>query len=584
MSRRESATAVCAAAALLLMVGCSRVPPGGATVTAGGGPGGGLQPGSVTGTPGAGGAGAPGGGVTGPGGSVSGPGGTAGGTGLGTGSGTGSGTGTGAGTGSGTGSGDGGASGLSGPGIKGHTIHVVFHAKLNDCGPDPQSAKSGTLAAKGYKTYADYVKYFNSYILGPYGWKLTYELIDDGGQYCPEVARAAALKIIKEIKPFAVLGDSTNGDAGSVLADIVTSAHYLNIGLSWQTFDEFKKRNPYAWSIFSIAQQQDQYLAEWIGSRVKGTPGSNPTTGAAEPRVFGMLTVDNAENHKLASLLKANLASRGVTLTHEYFVSSDPGVAAQSATNTVLKMKNDGVNTLIFAIPYTSLSSLLVHTSAMGNQGYTPDLLGSRYGVVFFDELIDQRVWAHFRGIFNGSPALMRASGTNQKYLDINENGAAYKYAWNQEGNTDDADNQGNTPNVWATLSVLGEGILNAGPVLNAQTFANGMDLTSHGAVAECMSWRLFGRPWTYGIYDSQNQQHEGAVYGYDDGYWVKKKNDFGTVGYYESYDSYRYFIGGDLPNKATGDTGGTASPDIPKQPRIGVLANKSCVPLGYRD
>lgn len=568
-ARPERAAGVCAALALLLLVGCSRIPPGGVAANANAGLGAGMQPGGVTTTAGASGAipGAPGAsGVTGPGGSM-----------LGNGA-------TGSGTGSGGGTGGGATNGLSGPGIKGHTIHVVFHAKLNDCGPDPQSASSGTLKAKAYKTYVDYVKYFNSYVLGPYGWKLTYDLIDDGGQYCPEVARAAALKIVKEIKPFAVLGDSSNGDAGSVLADIVTRAHYLNIGLSWQTYDEFKKRNPYAWSIFGLAQQQDEYLAEWIGKRVKGTPGANPTTGAAEPRVYGILTVDNTENHKLASLLKANLARRGVTLSHEYFVSSDPGVAAQSATNTVLKMKSDGVNTLIFAIPYTSLSSLLVHTSAMGNQGYTPDLLGSRYGVVFFDELFDQRVWAHYRGIFNGAPALMRASGTNQKYLDINENGVAYKYAWTQEGNTDDADNQGNAPNVWATLGVLAEGVLNAGPVLNAQTFANGMDLTAHGATAECMSWRMFGRPWTYGIFNSQDQRHDGAVYGYDPGYWVKKKNDFGTVGYYESYDGYRYFTGGDLPLKPTGDTGNTPSPDIPKQPRIGVLANKSCLKLGYHD
>jgi hypothetical protein len=468
--------------------------------------------------------------------------------------------------------------------VTGHTVHIAFHGKLNDCGPDPQSSRTGTLSAEAKKVYADYTKFFNQYVLGPKGWKLTYDLIDDGGTYCPEVARAAALKIVKQIKPFAALGDSFNGDAGSVLADIVTTAKTTHIGLSWQTFAEFQKRNPYAWPVFGLAQQQDAYLAEWMGQRVAGTTTADLTTGTQVKRVYGLLTVDNPENHQLASLLTANLKGRGVAVAHQYFVASDPGVAAQSSTNTVLKMKNDGVNTLVFAIPYTSLQSALVHLSAMGAQNYLPDLLGSRYGVVFFDSLFDSRVWAKFRGVFNGQPALIRASGTNAKYLDLNENALAYKTAWTKMGNTDDADNPGNAPNVWGALSTLAMGILNAGPVLNATTFGQGMDLTANGKPASCASWRFFGRPWAYSTYTSLDQTHTGSLYGFTPGYWTKKKNDFGTVGYYESYDGYRYFHGGDLPAKPTGDTGGNASPDIPRQPRIGLRPELSCTTFGYRD
>jgi hypothetical protein len=573
--RRDRLGATCTVFALLALTACSRVPPGGAVAGAAAG----LQQGASS-PAGPAAAGATAGplaaGQVAPGAAVVGPGGIAGGGSAG--GGTAGGAVGPAGTVTATGG------NASGPGVKGRTIHVVFHAKLNDCGPDPQSASSGTQKGEALKVYSDYVAFFNKYILGPAGWKLTYDLIDDGGQYCPEVARAAALKIVKEIKPFASLGDSFNGDAGSVLADIVTSAHTLNVGLSWQTYAEFKKRNPYAWPVFGLAQQQDAYLAEWIGTRVKGTTTPDVSTGAQVARSFGLLTVDNPENHTLAELMKANLAGRGVKLDHIYYVASDPGVAAQSATNTVLKMKSDGVNTLIFAIPYTSLQSAVVHVSAMGGQNYTPDLLGSRYGVVFFDELFDSRVWTKYRGVFNGIPSLIRASGTNAKYNDINENSSAYRYAWAKMGNTDNADNPGNTTNVWQTLSTLAVGILNAGPVLNVQTYAHGMDLSSQGGPAACGTWRLFGRPWTYAPYVSNNQQHDGAVYGYTPGYWVRKKNDFGTVGYYESYDGYRYFAGGDLPAKPTFDTGGTASPDVPKQKPIGLRPDVSCTKLGYRD
>jgi hypothetical protein len=440
------------------------------------------------------------------------------------------------------------------------------------------------LKAEGVKAYGDYVRWFNKYVFGPAGWKLTYQLLDDGGQFCPEVARATALKIVKQIKPFATMGDSTNGASGPVLADIVTNAHFLHIGLSWQTFAEFKKRNPYAWPVYGLTQQMDQYLAEWMGKRIKGTTTPDLTTGQPTQRTYGLITIDAAENHVLAGLLKAQLASRGINLAHEYFVSPDPGVAAQTADNTVLKMKSDGVNTLVFAIPYTAIDSLLVHLSAMDSENYLPDLMGDGYGVVFFDELFDSRVWAKFHGVFAGGPALLRAAASDPAYQNINENQQAYKEAWKRIGNTDDADNAGDAYDVWWQLSELAMGVLNAGPVLTPQTFAKGMDATAAGQPAACGVWRFLGRPYTYATTISLDENHLGPVYGYTTGYWVKKKNEFGTVGLYESTDGYRYFQSGELPTKPTRDTGSETNPTVPKQKPIGLAPEKSCTKLGYRD
>jgi hypothetical protein len=569
MSRRERRrTMLVLTVSMVALAACSRMPPGG------------LAAGNGT----AGLTGAPGTGIGGP----AGTGGTAvpGAPGAGAGSGgAGNLGGLSAGGASGGGSfGSGGATNLSGPGITGHTIHVVFHAKLNDCGPDPQSSKQGTLKAESIKVFTDYVNWFNKYVFGPKGWKLAYQLLDDGGQFCPEVARATALKIVKQIKPFAVLGDSTNGTSGPVLADIVTNAHYLHIGLSWQTFDEYKKRNPYAWPVYGLTQQLDQYLAEWMGKRIKGTTTPDLTTSQPTSRNYGLITIDAPENHKLAGLLKAELAHVGISLTHEYYVASDPGVAAQTADNTVLKMKQDNVNTLIFAIPYTSLDSLLVHLSAMDSENYLPYLVGDGYGVVFFDELFDSRVWVNFHGISSGGPALLRASGTNPAFQNINENALAYKEAWTRQGNTDDADNPGNAYDVWWQLAELAMGVMNAGPVLTPQTFASGMDLTASGQPASCGVWRFLGRPYRYSTTLSLNQQHAGALYGYTTTYWVKKKNDFGTVGYYESYDGYRIFQAGELPTQPTNDTGSQSSVVIPKQKRIGLQPELSCTKFGFKD
>jgi hypothetical protein len=551
------------------LVGCSRVPPGAVQgVAAGvdpltgqpttsaplpggsaapGLPGASGQPGTTTGVPGA--------------------------------------PGSGAGPGAGSGGGGGDALGNA-PGVNGRTVNIVIHTKLQDCGPDPNSSRTGTANAKGLQMIQDYVGFFNKYVLGPYNWKLAYKVIDDGGQFCAEKARAAGLQIAKQLKPFAALGDSANGDEGPVLADVVTRAHIVDIGLSWNTTAMLRERHPYAWPIFGFAEQQDRDLVEFVGKRVKGTKTADLTTGQATDRVYGMITADNPESRQLAAMMKSNLAAQGVTLSHTYFVSSDAGVAAQAADNTVLKMKSDGVNTLIFAIPYTSIYSAIVYTNAMDHQNYLPDLLGSRYGVVFFDRLFSPRVWAKMRGVFQCGISCVRASGTDTAFQDVSENDGTYKKVWAFLGHTDDPDN-GITPssyNIYTNLAQLAIGIVNAGPVLNAQTFAAGIDASAPGHPAECLGWRLMGRPYTYEPYAAGwSSAHTTGIIGFTPAYWVNQKNEFGTVGYYESYDNYRYFRGGDLPVKPTRDTG-TAGPAVPKQKPIGLKAWVSCTKLGMKD
>ena len=205
---------------------------------------------------------------------------------------------------------------------------------------------------------------------------------------------------------------------------------------------------------------------------------------------------------------------------------------------------------------------------------------------MFFDRLFDARVWSKMRGVFQCGVSCIRATGTNADYTEINENGSAYKSAWTYIGNSGDPDN-GTTPgayNTWTVLAQLSLGIINAGPVLNAQTFAAGLDAASPGHPAECGGWRLMGRPYTYAPYSAGwSSAHTTGIIGYTPGYWVNKKNDFGTVGYYESYDGYRYFTGGDLPPKPTHDTG-TAGAAVPKQDHIGVLPWVSCTKIGRKD
>jgi hypothetical protein len=569
----------------LVAAGCSRVPPGGEAagglgrVSAGGGDA--LSPDGTqlqTDGGGTGGAGAAPGGAS------------AGGSGTGRAGGGGGGS---------AGSGPSAAGALRGVDVANRTISVVFPIKDHDCGPDNNTAKQGTATAKGKQVVQTYVDFFNKEVLAPVNWKLKYQFVDDGGLYCPENARAAAVKIVKEIKPFAVLGGEVSIDAGPVVQDAVTKAGIIHIGRSFATYDEFQKRHPYEWDATAVPQKLYEYLGDWMSKRVKGTKFTDATTGLQSDRKYGLLAVDKPEIHKMAGFMKGLLAGQGIDLSNMYFINPDPSVAAQAAATTVQKIQSDGVNSLIFDMNSTVNAGQagVVYTSAMDSQNYLPDLLTMANGNAFFERLFDSRVWARARGTSVYPIVALRlgvranpqtgALESDPRYENINENSAGYDDVWKRSGHNDLAQD-GSVPggyDTWVSLTLLAQGLLHAGPNLTVESWAAGVQSTSVGQASRCSTWRFMGRDYKHNAFYNWDAKHDGGLEGYTSIYWVNKQTPLGTNGFYESYDDYQYFRGlDDLPAQPVHDTGQDADYTPVKQQPIGLHPWVRCSSLGQRD
>lgn len=580
----------------MLAVACSRVPPGGEITIGGVQPGTGSEGEGVDGTgfgPVVAGTGA----TDGAGSTTSGStafGGTSGGSttsGSTTGSGTSGGTTTGSSTdGSSTGT-DGSSpdvpppptAGQTGPGIDGRTIKVVWADHFEDC-PDQPNEPRDDVREKGKLVLTEYVKFYNEYVLKEFGWKFDLTIVDHGGYFCPERQRAAGLKIAKEIQPFAVLGPSSTAQ-GPLLADIVTRAGILHIGGNWKTTAGERARHPYAWNVFATPEVNLRFLVDWMAKRIKGTtvPDRVTGTGLEVDRVYGILGIDDGPGQELAAITRDMLLAKGFEIGGIYLTSADAGVTAQQAPSTVAKMKDDGINTLVFGVDGNG-NWPVAFTNAMDVQRYYPDIMVGTYGNSFFDQLSNKNVWQHVKGTSPAAAIALRvetdsAGNAHPDFVDINENSSAYQKAWKELGHSDNPQN-GTYPTgfgSWANLAMLATGVIHAGDTLNAHTFAEGLESAgSPGSPNRCTVGRLMGRDYKHVASFDWNAAHDGGVIGWTPIYWVNRPNGLSS-GYYESYDNYVFFkTSAELPPAATHDTGQKPF-DIKKQEQIGIHPWTSC-------
>jgi hypothetical protein len=455
----------------------------------------------------------------------------------------------------------------NGNGVTSKTINIVFNWPLSPCGSDPATAGAYVVAKAQQEDVASVlVRWFNQNVPFPGGRKLVLHYVDDGGGNvgCAAKARSAGLQASKQIKAFASIGNSSNLDGNSVYAQTVTANGTIDIApaASFQLAKDFTDRWPYAWGVYAPGDQTFQELAWYLGKRVKDTQYTAPG-GQKSARKWGMIFFDGDIGHAMAKTAVANLKTIGITPS-VYYVPQDHTQQAQQVTSLVAKIKNAGVNSLIYAINDATPDQLIA--KAFNSQNLFPDWYVTDYALfvkyaVFASALFPEQI-ARVSGV--GVPNIVAAridvhpDGSNGASAKLQANDwrtaatAAYVAAGGKNPNPQvGSDLQGD----WYSLSMLAMGILNAGKTLNAFTFANGLQSSD-----SCELQRFFGEYQPQTAIPKFTKAQPWALHGYTSYYWSSAhQSTYGasTAGYFESYDGYfRYTTQKALPAQPFYDTG----------------------------
>jgi len=460
----------------------------------------------------------------------------------------------------------------NGKGVSDKFITIAFHYPTQDCGGTKAYSKDD---AERIDTL---VRWFNQYVPFPGGRKLKYSIVDDGGSdpQCWDKTRAAGTYIANDLKAFAALGFSQNPGADEpIIADTVTHYGTLHIGYNFNTHADFEKRAPYAWSFPKDGETAFDDLSYYIKKRILGTSYVDDA-GAKHQRVWGTLFMEGKEGKDLAAINVKLLHAMGITTVKQYYLSGDTGSAAQNGSALALQMKRDGVNTVIYGI---SNVAGYAASQAFDGQQYHPDNLISDYGgywFALFNDVYGQGQLKRMQGVSAPCVPCSRlnfsATETETKYPQDNEDASlkAYEQA---HGSSTDPSNNTRFQQHWSLLSMLALGILNAGPVLNPWTFQYGMFAASEN---RCQVGRFFGRDHPqFGHMSWKPGQYAGTS-GVTSLYWTAKQSQFGTAGYFESYDNYLRFDAPSLPARPSHDTGKTGFKQIWQKPS-GLRPDKAC-------
>lgn len=496
-----------------------------------------------------------------------------------------------------TSAGGGGATGVqpiaSWQGVTPTTIQVAYAAKLHNCSESNDSTQSsaGTWTQKYANILRADLEYIDKYIPLPGGRKLQLvgndttfgvKLVDDGGAYCPNTEKAAARYVASSLRPFAAIGGEPTA-SGPAFGKGVADGHVISVDLDWPTAASMHADYPYAWGAMVVGQPGDEmmgYLADYVHKRMQPTQ-YQPPAGTAQPRKYGVMIWSDPFYDSLAAATQQLFAQFGMSV-NVYRIPSDASTAAQEEGTIALKMKSDGVNTMIWGLIGGGIAAAGM-SNAFDAAAYNPDNLVCYYGVAFWDTDFSHTQWARTTGI--GLPAIIAERNDTHHYTTTIENSDAYDDVWQHSQYYDGQGAQSNADGytIWTNLMTLVAG-LERSPV-NFTPTSWAQALVSLGDPAlRCPVEQFIGRDHPQAARVAWTADNPAGGMGYTSLYWVNKTSDFGTPGYYESYDGYYAYFGlNDLPDKPSDDTAGQAIPPIKQMPTLGLSPFKSCKSIGLQ-
>lgn len=354
--------------------------------------------------------------------------------------------------------------GATSPGVTADSITVALYVNQND--PLQQAFASSAGANVTPETNADqvidYAKIYAAHF-ELYGRKVNIvKYHANGGPSDETAAKADAIKIATDIKPFAVFGGPLQTSA---FADELTARKILCIGVCAGTFPESftRPREPYMWQTGPVTSQSTALAAELIGKQLAGKPASHGGNDVNDkPRVFGVLHYDTPDGQyasTFTSFQKA-LAKYKVKVASDVAYPLDLTRAAELARTAIAKLKSAGVTSVIInGDPIMPA----YFTKEATRQGWFPEwIIGPTLFVdtTVFGRTYDQQQWVHAFGV---SYVPARGVQVTQDAYNL--------YVW-QYGHKPPS-------NIYSVTnfdpSLFSIGVHLAGPILTPETFQAGL-------------------------------------------------------------------------------------------------------------
>jgi len=242
--------------------------------------------------------------------------------------------------------------GATAQGVTAKAIKIVFYVpEANDpiLNYIESAVKDNATNAQTIETMQNWVTFYNHFF-ETYG--RTVELIPytaTGVADDPVAARADAVTIATNIKPFAVWGGPILTTA---FADELAARHVLCIDCgSGDTNTYFQQRAPYVWSLGMLPQQSIVHVTEFLKKQVNGRDASFAGESAfkKEKRKFGMIDlVSDADSATLLTDWQKSFKSAGINVV-QYVTYASPTDLQTQAPALIAKLKAAGVTSVIFS-------------------------------------------------------------------------------------------------------------------------------------------------------------------------------------------------------------------------------------------
>jgi hypothetical protein len=362
--------------------------------------------------------------------------------------------------------------GATSMGVTKDKILVVRYVAQSDPATDAilKSAKLSDDDSVVKRAYQALFKYFNQH-WETYGREVVFQ---DFPASAPsendEAAKADAVKIATQIKPFAVWGGP------KAFATEIVSRGMICICTTTLSSEYYQSLSPYMFGSLPTSTEYSEQLGEYIGKKLNNRPAQFVGPGFSDQqkakRKFGLIYLEGTrgkvdpEGRRAKDSMIAAMAKYGARFGDNDVIgyTYDPGRNQQDITTMMARLRGDGVTSvLMFADP---LSPILI-TGEATRQQYYPEWIITGSGLTDTTSaarLYDQAQWQHAFGI---SPLWVTWNTPNMS--------GGYREAHHGDPSLAPGD-EGVLINIYNQIPrVLFTGIQMAGPKLTPQSFAAGM-------------------------------------------------------------------------------------------------------------